>query len=270
MNVDLKITAANVPANLQHKTRALEIAELPQFLKVSMNTGPNGQLSFVNYGSQEPSQDNRDKPWVRVDPNTGQAGFYFYSNGGWTAITGGLLGVTLGTLAITPNTITGITGPVVLAASGGYPPYSWINATSRSGALIVGGSANSNNQATFYPSFLQTNGEIILMDSASQIVTCMLTITIVNAMAATPNANNYVGGVGVFPTTFNLSGSGILGGSPFSWVTTIPSSLILTPSSNGTSVVVTKNGSPPAGLYEKSLMSYDKYGGNISTHNIYI
>jgi hypothetical protein len=270
MNVDLKITAANVPADLQHKTRALEIAELPQFLKVSMNTGPNGQLSFVNYGSQEPSQDNRDKPWVRVDPNTGKAGFYFYSNGKWTAITGGLLGVTLGTLAVTPSAPTGIVAPMVLTASGGYPPYSWINTTPRAGTLVVGGDVNSNNQATFSPTFLQTGGTIILMDSASQIAICTLTVTIPIAMGGTPSINGGGSGSGVFPVTFNVYGSGVSNGSPFSWVNVFSSYFTLTPSANGTSVVVTKTGSPPNGLYTSAVLCIDKYGGFIFGPSLYV
>lgn len=46
----------------------------------------DGNYSLFNYGSQTPSADDTDKPWIRIDPNTQKFDrVYGYSDGYWVA-----------------------------------------------------------------------------------------------------------------------------------------------------------------------------------------
>jgi hypothetical protein len=262
MNVDLKITAANVPADLQHKTRALEIAELPQFLKVSMNTGPNGQLSFINYGSQYPSEDNTDKPWVRVDPSSGTAGLFFFFDGSWLPVTGGQLNPTVGPLAVTPTSPVTITGTQYITVSGGYPPYTWTNVVPRACTISVGG--RLNNQAAVTPSYLQTSGSLLIMDSAGQIITCDLTMSGIVDVVTTPATNIPDVGRGTWPFTFSITGTGVTRAAPYVWTNNLPQYFICTPASDSLSMTISKNGSPALGNYNLPFTCFDKYGKNVT------
>jgi len=64
LDLTLKIRTVNVPNNLAHKPRALEIEELPKYLEVSM-VG-TGTLSLINVGAQQPSPDHTKYPWQGI------------------------------------------------------------------------------------------------------------------------------------------------------------------------------------------------------------
>lgn len=84
LNVTMKIRTTNVPDNLQHKPRSVEIEELPNYLEVSM-VGTS-QLALINIGSQTPNPDNSQYPWLKLDANGNPVGWYVYANGVWTKV----------------------------------------------------------------------------------------------------------------------------------------------------------------------------------------
>jgi hypothetical protein len=75
------IRAVNVPAGLQHKSRKLEIEELPDFLQVEGKTP--GQLYLINMGNATPSADASGYPWLKVAADGMPDGLYVKHNGVW-------------------------------------------------------------------------------------------------------------------------------------------------------------------------------------------
>jgi hypothetical protein len=84
LDITLKIESMNVPDELPHKTRAQEIEELPNYLGVNM-VGTS-TLSLINYGSETPSADNSQYPWLKLDANGSPLGWYACVNGVWTVV----------------------------------------------------------------------------------------------------------------------------------------------------------------------------------------
>lgn len=77
------LQAVNVPANVQHKPRAQEINELPDFLSV-IATLP-GETTFVTYGPNVPGPDALSYPWIKTNPNGSPIGIYINYNGDWVS-----------------------------------------------------------------------------------------------------------------------------------------------------------------------------------------
>ena len=75
-NITLTLEAKTIPVDLVRKTRAEEIAELPDYLQVKMNM-PEG-LVMVNYGPNRPPYENRLYPWFKTNADGSAAGIYTY------------------------------------------------------------------------------------------------------------------------------------------------------------------------------------------------
>jgi len=84
LDLTLKIKTANVPVNLPHKARYVEIEELPKYVSVSM-VG-TGELSLLNIGSQQPSPDHTKYPWLKLDATGAPVGWYICVNGTWVPV----------------------------------------------------------------------------------------------------------------------------------------------------------------------------------------
>ena len=84
LELTLKIRTTNVPVTLAHKSRYIEIEELPKYLSVSM-VG-TGSLSLLNMSAQEPSPDHRKYPWLKLDATGDPVGLYVYVGGTWTSV----------------------------------------------------------------------------------------------------------------------------------------------------------------------------------------
>ena len=71
MNVDtgmqVRIESQNVLSTLQHKTRDLEVEELPNYLRV-VPEAPES-LMLVNVQEAEPGVSLRPYPWIKLDAN---------------------------------------------------------------------------------------------------------------------------------------------------------------------------------------------------------
>ena len=84
LDLTLKIKTTNVPVNLAHKGRSLEIEELVKYLEVSM-VG-TAMLSLINIGAQEPSPDHTKYPWLKTSSTGAPVGWYIYVGGAWTSV----------------------------------------------------------------------------------------------------------------------------------------------------------------------------------------
>jgi hypothetical protein len=158
LDLTLKIEAMNVPPDLQHKTRAAEIMELPTYLDVSM-VG-TGTKFLINYGSVQPSPDDSQYPWLKLNAVGAPVGWYVNVNGVWSPVPVGGVIAASGPLAIVPSSaITGIhtAGPsVVVVASGGVPPYTWVGG----GGYTTTPSGTDNNICT-----IQGTGEVTFQNA---------------------------------------------------------------------------------------------------------
>jgi hypothetical protein len=82
IDLTLKIRTANVPVNLPHKTRSLEIEELVKYLEVSM-VG-TGSRKFISEGAQVPNPDETGNVWFKKASNGAPVGIYSFVGGVWT------------------------------------------------------------------------------------------------------------------------------------------------------------------------------------------
>ena len=78
--VTVLLEAHDIPATLARKTRAEEVAELPNYLRVKLNT-PAG-LSLVNYGPDLPPFEYRAYPWFKTKADGSAEGVYAYTGAG--------------------------------------------------------------------------------------------------------------------------------------------------------------------------------------------
>lgn len=102
-NLRLSLRALNVPDNLLHKARGMEIKELVNYLSVNMDAA--GDLALVNYGSSTPPVDMAHLPWIRLNPDGSPNGVFVNTEGEWVSALPGVV------RAETPNS-------VMLAGSG--------------------------------------------------------------------------------------------------------------------------------------------------------
>jgi len=82
LQVNLRLSAMNVPTWLKHKSRPEEIEELPDYLSVEMSG--TSTLSLVNIGNTAPTPDNSVYPWLKTDSGGNPLGWYICQNGVWT------------------------------------------------------------------------------------------------------------------------------------------------------------------------------------------
>jgi len=82
-NIQLALRTLNVPDDLPHRARSLEIEELVDYLEVDMETSAG--LSLVNYGSGTPPVDTSHLPWVRLNADGSPAGLYVNHRGEWVS-----------------------------------------------------------------------------------------------------------------------------------------------------------------------------------------
>lgn len=76
-----RLRAVNVPNTIPHKSRAEEIAELPQYLEVATMVAPD--LALINVGADEPSADRSAFPWLKLNSGGEPLGLYVNVGGVW-------------------------------------------------------------------------------------------------------------------------------------------------------------------------------------------
>ena len=84
-NLALTLRAVNVPRDLAHVRRALEIQQVVDYLRVDAQAADN--LALVHSGVDAPPLDQQDLLWVKRTPEGLPAGLFLFSEGDWKRAT---------------------------------------------------------------------------------------------------------------------------------------------------------------------------------------
>lgn len=77
---ELVLEAGTLPADKQCFTTKQELfEEFTEYMAVVFGV----DLALFNFGSATPTAENRDKPWIRTNPDGTYKGTYVYVNGSW-------------------------------------------------------------------------------------------------------------------------------------------------------------------------------------------
>lgn len=189
LDLTMKIEAVNVPPDLQHKTRPIEIEELPKFLQV--NVAGSGTKSVINFGAQAPSPEDSKYPWLKLNANGSAAGWYVMVNGVWTVVGGQGKIPPDHPLSANPPGIVDIASAApylpVVTLSGGIPPYSFSADLGGGGTMNVPPVMAGLNNELIYPVGLVTTAGLHTLVFTDSENSSLLSITFrIDAGAGVP------------------------------------------------------------------------------------
>ena len=79
-----KLVLANIPTDICWTTPEQFLELLTQYISVEVD--PTSLADFILIGPQTPSEDDKNRLWVRLHSNGTFAGFYHWENDKWTQV----------------------------------------------------------------------------------------------------------------------------------------------------------------------------------------